>query len=193
MANHPSFDPKSFGRLLRGHTPVETSAPAIPRAAVLVPLYEEEGRYHVVLTARTSQVEHHKGEVSFPGGMREAEDSTLQATALRESYEEVGIQPQDVTVLGQMNDRVTRVGISITPFVGVIPPRYPFVIQEREVAELLQVSLEYLLDPANVSLGWDTLPDGRMIPPNSFWFGEHVIFGATAFILQDFLDRAFLS
>ena len=186
-----SFSPRDFRSILQQSTPKETTDPDIPKAAVLVPLYYTDDRLYVILTLRTNHVEHHKGEISFPGGFWEKQDSTLRDTALRETFEEVGIQTSDVTILGRLDDRVTRTGISITPFVGIIPYPYEFNVFAIEVAELIRIPLEHLLDPRNRTDEGEFFPDGRPIPINSFKFHEHVVFGATAFILDSFLNKAF--
>ncbi|GAI52893.1 unnamed protein product, partial [marine sediment metagenome] len=81
-------------------TIVPTNAPLAP-AAVLLPLYEKEGEYYILLTKRTQKVEHHKGQISFPGGARHEQDRDLVDTALRETFEEIGVRPEDVEILGE--------------------------------------------------------------------------------------------
>ena len=98
------------------------------QAAVLLPLLKGASDYHLVLTKRTETLRHHKGQVSFPGGTFEPADRDLLTTALRESYEEVGIHPKDVRVLGRLDDLATfSTSFLIAPFVGVIPHPYVFV------------------------------------------------------------------
>ena len=161
----------------------------LPRAAVLIALYEQEGTPHVLLTVRTDTVEHHKGQISFPGGAQDPEDPDLVATALRESEEEIGLQRGDVEVWGRLDDIVTISNFVVSPYVGRVTAAapYPFVPSAIEVAELLAVPLPHLHGPS----GLNTEPApwrGRLVPPPSYSFGEHLIWGATARMLRQFLE-----
>ncbi len=160
------------------------------QAAVLIPIYTHEGRLHVVLTKRTDRVEHHKGEISFPGGARDPDDLDLVATALRESEEEIGLLRDHVEVLGRIDEMVTMSQFHVTPYVGVLDPAvspYPWKPFAVEVAEVLEVPLDHLLDPANLVLE-DRMMGGRRGMAEAFQFGDHRIWGATARMLRNFLD-----
>ena len=110
------------------------------QAAVLLPLFRNATDYHLLFTKRTETVRQHKGQVSFPGGSFEPADGDLQTTALRESYEEVGIQPEHVTILGRLDDLATfSTSFTISPFVGLIPYPYPFRPNPLEVAIVFDV------------------------------------------------------
>jgi 8-oxo-dGTP pyrophosphatase MutT (NUDIX family) len=159
-------------------------------AAVALLLYEDGGEYHVVLTARTAHVEHHKNEVSFPGGARDPGDADALATALRETDEEIGVRPADVEVLGALDDMVTITRFRVTPFVGVIPFPYDFRPNHHEVAEILQVPLSHLLDAAN-SFEEEREREGKSVRMRSFRYGDYVVWGATARMLGQFLALVF--
>ena len=152
-----------------------------PRAGVLIPLYGPGPDFRVLYTVRTQEVEHHKGEISFPGGGVEPADESLEQTALRETHEEVGIVPTDVTLLGRMDDVITISDFLVTPVVGrveVYP--YAFAPARLEVAEVLEVPLSHLRDPANRA-AHPNPPKGRSRAKfPAYRFGQHLIFGATA-------------
>ncbi len=161
---------------------------AVP-AAVLVPLYMKGGEAYVLLTERTQHVEHHKGQISFPGGAQDPEDPDLLTTALRESYEETGIRPEDVEVIGQLDDILTITNFLVRPYVGVIHSYagYPFAPNPREVATLLEVPVSHLLDGRHMELElrqWHGVP--VLVP--AFLWGNYRIWGATARILKQLLD-----
>jgi 8-oxo-dGTP pyrophosphatase MutT (NUDIX family) len=166
-----------------------------PLAAVLIPIYRVGDDFHIVLTKRTDRVEHHKGEISFPGGARDPEDVDLMATALRESHEEIGLHPKHVEVIGRVDDFITVSQFHVTPYVGVIDPDaspYRWLPQELEVAEILEVPMPHLLDPVNLVLESRILSDGRTATMESFKWREHLVWGATARMLKNFLDVALL-
>lgn len=163
------------------------------RAAVLVPLYTYEDALHVVFTKRTDRVESHKGEISFPGGRRDLTDSDLIETALREAHEEVGLRPEHVNVIGQLDDMVTISDYHVSVYVGEIDPAelpYLWLPQESEVAEVLEVPLPHLLDEANITEVVARQRDGQIVSREGFVWREHVIWGATGRMLRNFLDVA---
>lgn len=157
-------------------------------AAVLVLLCEHNGRLQLVFQKRTDKVDAHKGQVSFPGGGRDEGDMDLVYTALRETHEEIGVHPGDVDVLGRLDQMRTISGFAVTPYVGWLA-RYPYewVCSEHEVAYLLEVPLDHLLDPANFVPDRREF-DGRWAELPSYRFQDDLIWGATARMLQNFLD-----
>jgi 8-oxo-dGTP pyrophosphatase MutT (NUDIX family) len=164
-------------------------------AAVLVPLYHLGNELHVILTKRTTLVALNKGQISFPGGGRERGDQDLLATALRESFEEIGLDPRRVEIFGRIDDFWTRDGQNLVAgFVGLIDPLaspYPWHPSETEVAEILEVPVRHLLDPMNLTVAEPRQMYGRLWPNETFVFREHRVFGATARALSNMLDIAF--
>ena len=178
--------PQEVARLLSNRDVTRVSADGRMPAAVLILLMEKEGRFHIILNVRTQQVEHHKGEISFPGGMHEDSDPDLRTTALRETWEEMGIRQEDVTILGELDDYGTHSGFVISPFVGVFPYPYDYNPSEIEVAEVLEAPIDHLLAPANHTTV-RVEHDGSVYQDRAYTFQGHVIWGATARMLTQFL------
>ncbi len=173
-------------KFLEGFRRRELGKSDLKKAAVLMLFYLKEGELYVLLTKRTEDVEHHKGQISFPGGSRDDDDDHLVATALRESEEEIGLPPDAVEVLGLFHEYETPSGFAITPVVayaGCLPPLKP---NDMEVAEILQVPVSLFLDARNERVEKITRL-GRVIDVYFYRFGEYEIWGATAAILRAFL------
>jgi 8-oxo-dGTP pyrophosphatase MutT (NUDIX family) len=115
-------------------------------AAVLIPLFQKEGEWNILFTRRSESVQDHKGQVSFPGGAVEVQDGTITQTALREAYEEIGLKPNDVHILGCMRDMETNSNYRITPIVGVIPWPYHFHLECSEVSHVFHIPIKWLAD-----------------------------------------------
>jgi 8-oxo-dGTP pyrophosphatase MutT (NUDIX family) len=161
--------------------------PPFSRAAVLVLLFKKGGDCHLLFTKRSEEVKYHKGEISFPGGVVNEEDSELISTALREAFEEIGLQESDVQIIGLLDDIVTTTEFIVTPIVGLFPYPYPFKVSEVEIAELIEVPLAFLLDEECFSEREIFRGDQREIV-YAYQYEKHVIWGATARILKQFLD-----
>lgn len=159
-------------------------------AAVLVPLYLEDGRWNVLFTRRTNTVESHRGQVSFPGGQIESGDDDPAQAALREAEEEIGLRAVDVEILGQLSPLLTVTQFLISPVVGSIPWPYALRVNQREVASTFGVPLEWLADPANLELQVrKRMAAGPKVPVYLFRpYQEEVIWGATARITVELLD-----
>ena len=123
--------------------------PGATPAAVLVPIIAHPEGFSVLFTRRTAQLKAHSGQVSFPGGRAEPGDASPRHTALREAQEEIGLPPARVEVLGQLPEYQTRTGFRVTPVIGLIQPPLELVPDAREVDEIFEVPLAFLLDPAN--------------------------------------------
>jgi 8-oxo-dGTP pyrophosphatase MutT (NUDIX family) len=161
--------------------------PPFPRAAVLVPLCEKDASCHLLFTMRSHQVRHHRGQISFPGGAFDEEDANLQRTALREAFEEIGLREREVQVLGILDDIITTSEFIVTPFVGVFPYPYLFKVSPFEISELIEVPLASLLDPGFFGER-EILDNGLKRIVESYQYQHHIIWGATARILKQFLD-----
>jgi 8-oxo-dGTP pyrophosphatase MutT (NUDIX family) len=163
--------------------------------AVLVPFYLLNGELHLVLTKRTDSVSMQQGHIAFPGGRREPDDPDLAATALRESWEEVGLEPAHVELFGRIDDFWTRGGtMFVAGFVGLVDPErspYAWRPQQSEVAEMLEVPVRHVLDAHNIEVKEPREVIGRTWPDETFLFRGHRVFGATARTLRHVLDVAF--
>jgi len=157
-------------------------------ASVLVPLFRKDGRFWLLFTQRTSTVEYHKGEVSFPGGTVDLDDDSWQQTAVRETFEEIGVREEDIEILGQLDDMNTLTSqFIIHPFVGMIPFPYSFHISRREVERLIEVPLQFFLNPSQPR-PYSIEYEGERIEMPAFIYGDAVIWGATERILENFID-----
>jgi len=156
-------------------------------AAVLLLLYEKDEEPYILLTKRTNHVTSHKGQISLPGGSREMEDATLTATALREAYEEVGIRREDVEILGLLDDCLTQTSnFVITPVVGFLTYPPDLAIDPGEVEEAIEVPLSFLQEAFQDRC--NELEEGFCARRLEFLFGDYLIWGATAGILEQFLS-----
>ena len=173
-------------QILSKRPTVSLKSPNCNPAAVLLLIYQKEHDYYINLQKRTQHVQYHKGEVCLPGGTPETGDASLLETALREAEEEIGIHPSDVTILGQIDDVVTRTDYTVKVFVGTIPHPYSFSTNDAEVEEVLEVPLTALMNPANLreEVYWE--PD-NVTTGYSYAYGRHIIYGATAKIIGQFL------
>jgi 8-oxo-dGTP pyrophosphatase MutT (NUDIX family) len=157
-------------------------------SAVLIPIYEKDGKCYIVFTKRTDHLAHHKGQISFPGGGRHKEDRDLQVTALRESHEEIGLKEEDVEVLGVLDDTVTETSYyRITPFVGLIPYPYEFTPEAFEVQDIFSLPIDDLMNKAKITVQ-DMSFGGKTIKVHTYEIGGRVIWGATAGILSRFFE-----
>lgn len=155
-------------------------------AAVLIPVFEKNNESHLLFTKRTDKVRHHKGQISFPGGKYEISDQDLQITALRETYEEIGLKMDDVNIIGKINNMVTNTSFIVSPYVGIIPYPYEFQTSNDEIAELIEVPVSHLLDKKCFREEIREY-NGKTFPVYYFDYGKYTIWGVTGKILLDFL------
>ncbi|MFH1002677.1 MAG: CoA pyrophosphatase, partial [Chloroflexota bacterium] len=158
-------------------------------SAVLLPLYCRDGQHHIVFTKRTREMREHKGQIAFPGGVFQPADGSLLTTALRECAEEMGVAPEDVEVLGELDDTLTTTSsYIITPYVGLIPWPYPFRANPGEIDKIIEVPLPALLDESRLHVHQTETLAGQRVTAYSYYYRGEVIWGATAAILHQFLD-----
>jgi 8-oxo-dGTP pyrophosphatase MutT (NUDIX family) len=163
------------------------SAPGGTDAAVLLPMFGHPERPGLVFTERRLDLRRHAGEISFPGGRQDHPDESLLGTALREAEEEIGLDPAQVDVKGALPPVGTFVtGYKVHPFVGTIPENLRFRPNPSEVAAILEFTLEQLRDGFAMRR---LIRRGVPIRTPTYEVGEHMIWGATARILQHLLDR----
>ncbi len=157
-------------------------------SAVLVPIYLKEGEFFILFTKRTERVRVHKGQISFPGGAYRKSDKTLLNTALRESAEEIGLEPSRVEMLGELDDTATVTSeYLISPFVGLIPWPYKFKLDRREVEEIIEAPISALMDKNCLEVVTKRM-EGRELSFYYYHYQGRIIWGATAAILKQFLD-----
>jgi 8-oxo-dGTP pyrophosphatase MutT (NUDIX family) len=156
-------------------------------AAVLMPVYELNGEPHFLLTRRTEAVETHKGQISFPGGMRESGEE-LENTAVRETYEEVGIERGRIEILGRFHDYVSINDFRVVTYAGLLRQPFTLVPHPAEVAEVLQVPFRVFQDPALLRTQ-KMYRLGRYINVYFYSYGSYTIWGLTARIIKDFLEE----
>ena len=162
-------------------------APGRIDAAVLVPLYERGGDLVAVFTERRADLRRHAGEISFPGGRQDEPEENLRQTALREAHEEIGLDPADVQLVGALPPVGTLVtGYRIFPFVGSVEAGHAWRPHEAEVAQVLELSLHELVR------GFESrrlLRRGVPIPTPTYTVEGHLVWGATARIVESLLER----
>jgi 8-oxo-dGTP pyrophosphatase MutT (NUDIX family) len=176
------------GALLEPAAAARIRVPGGKHAAVLVPLYlDAAGDVHAVFTRRHDDLRRHAGEISFPGGRRDADDADLCATALRETHEEIGLPPDAVELVGALQPTPTLVtNYAVYPFVGLIEPGFAWALADTEVAEVLELPLEA------VRRGYARrrlVRRGMPFRTDTYCVGENMIWGATARIVADLLER----
>lgn len=175
---------------MSSHTPVmlETDA-RFPEAAVLLPI-TRSAEPELVLTLRASGLSTHGGEVAFPGGRRDPEDPDLIFTALREAQEEIGLPPGLVEVIGPLSPLISKHGIKVTPYVGVIPDFVEYTPNDGEIAAVFSVPLDFFRQDAREHTHRIDYQGRSWYVPN-YRFGEYKIWGLTAIMIVELMNLLF--
>ena len=157
-------------------------------AAVLAAILPKaDGAHRLILTKRSAALKHHPSQIAFPGGKQDDTDASLQAAALREAYEEIGLEPGNVDILGHLPSHETVTGFQVTPFIGLVKTPFAAVPETGEVDEVFDVPLAHVLDPARFSVE-GRMWQGRRRSYYAVPYGPYYIWGATARILRAWTD-----
>lgn len=185
----PRFDDAALIRLraiLAARPAIEIDAPELKRAAVLIPLVPNDGGWSLLFSRRSANLAAHSGQIAFPGGGVETGEP-LGAAAVREAYEEVGIDAEHIELIGRLDDLVTNSGFLVAPFVGIIDERVDYVLQASEVEEVFEVPIEALLNPGQPEVRYVAFRSKRY-PAYFYRHEQHEIWGLTGRMLKHFLD-----
>ena len=180
-----------ISELLQARAPRTLSGDQFKLAAVLVPIQERADGDYLVLTQRAEMLNSHRGQVAFPGGGIDLGDSGALAAALRESHEEIGIEPHHVRILGQLDQVTAGFNYVVTPFVGLIPTPYEFRLNHAETAAIFSVPISALLEPDCFKMEQRPIGSPRKDPIYHFYYGGWDIWGATARIIKQLLELAY--
>jgi 8-oxo-dGTP pyrophosphatase MutT (NUDIX family) len=160
-------------------------------AAVLVSVVNDAHVPRVILTQRTDKLRKHSGQIAFPGGGIDADDGSPEAAAMREAQEEVGLDPRFVEPVGRLPHYLAATGFRITPVLAIVHPGFTLTPNPDEVAEVFDVPLAFLMDPANHQTGSKLFRDGVSRHFYAIPYGEHHIWGITAGILRTLYERLY--
>lgn len=158
------------------------------QAAVLVPLVVRGNQINLLLTQRSRALKHHPGQISFPGGRYEPADGSLDATALRETFEETGIEPQRVSIFGQLGRYQTISNYIVTPFLGFVEPDYQLAVDHNEVADVFEVPWQFFLQRRNHHK-LAVKRRGQDHKVHFMPFENRMIWGTTALMIHDLVSH----
>jgi len=195
-----NFDYSLLIKKLNQFQPKKLDIPELKKSAILILIYPKDNSFQILMTARSKKLNHHRGEMSFPGGKFDpSTDVSLRDTALRETYEEIGIYKKNIEILGTLDDFPTFTGYTIRPFIGVIknPEKTDFKINHNEVSDLVNIPIEFLVRDNLFTEIPLTNRSGKKIFVLSFNYIDSLtkkkftIWGASAHILTRFLKRIY--
>jgi 8-oxo-dGTP pyrophosphatase MutT (NUDIX family) len=183
------FDKAALSRLqtiLSTRPAIEIEAPHLKRAAVLIPIVPNDHGWSILFSLRSTNLAAHSGQIAFPGGGVESGEA-LEAAAVREAHEEVGISNERIRIIGRLDDLVTHSGFLVAPFAGIVDQRIDYVLQASEVDEVFEVPIEALLTPDQPEVRYVPFRNKRY-PAYFYRHEQHEIWGLTGRILKHFLD-----
>lgn len=156
----------------------------------MVPVTNSPGQPEIVFTLRSANLSTHRGQVAFPGGKRDPDDHSLAATALRETHEEIGLPPEHVHIVAPLSQVMSRYGILVTPYVGVVPSDYPMQANPAEIESIFQVPIEYFLEDRRERTDALSFLNQTFYVPCYRW-QRYQIWGLSAVVLVDFLNAVY--
>jgi 8-oxo-dGTP pyrophosphatase MutT (NUDIX family) len=154
------------------------------KAAVLIVLVERDDELYIIFTERALHLRHHPGQISFPGGKQETFDQSLQQTAIRETFEEIGIEPNLIEVIGQLTPLKTTSGFEVFPFVAFVDSRFSLKVNVQEVKSVFEVPLRFLLDNKNFYYQ-HLIANKKRHFTYCIPYQNHLIWGATALMSKN--------
>lgn len=157
------------------------------KSAVLVPVYEKDHELHIILTERSQTVEHHKGQICFPGGVQEPKDKNLWHTALRETEEELGIPERDIHYVTELPQQLTPSFYEMTPFVAFIHGEILLKPNPHEIKSVIEIPIHYIKNKENLYFERRVFFNKEVRIPY-YLFNDHKIWGATGRILYDLIE-----
>ena len=160
-------------------------------SAILMPIYEKEGELYILFTKRSNKLKEHKGQISFPGGKYDGRDLNLLSTALREFEEEMGVSRKRISILGELDNVLTVTGYVISPYVASIPYPIKFKVSENEVESIFSVPISFFLEKNDNYKQKVVTVNGKKFVIPYYLYHEHLIWGATARILLQFLKKVY--
>jgi 8-oxo-dGTP pyrophosphatase MutT (NUDIX family) len=161
-----------------------------PEAGILLPVTDNRRTPELVFTLRSANLSTHRGQVAFPGGKRDASDESIAHTAVRETHEEIGLPPEQVSLVGRLGQVVSRYGILVTPYVGVFPEDHPLEANPHEIESIFRVPLEFFLEDRRERTDELSFLDNTFYVPCYRW-ERYQIWGLSAVVLVEFLNAVY--
>jgi len=187
MKQNLPLTPSFIRTRLAGYQRRSIDRSSLTTSAVLIPIVRRENGLELLFTKRSETVEHHKGQISFPGGATDDLDRSPADTALRESFEEIGLEPSAANIIGLMDDLQTPSGFVVTPVVGFIEQLPVLHMNPEEVVQIIYIPLEKFFDDSLRHSKMREL-DGRMVEVFSYDVWDEPVWGATAFFVKQLVS-----